>query len=150
VGHCLYVERRISPPPIDLDSHKIVRLLTDVRVFCRVVAGVLGYAWSVYLAIQGRELQAGLEASNPSAIGTARGFSLAFLIPALVSVIAIWAAVVAEEGILWAMSIALVVFSAVFVSGGGLFLAPVAVVHLLVIALSRPPNRIESPRPPSG
>jgi hypothetical protein len=133
-----------------LDSRKIVRLLTDVRVFCRVVAGVFGYAWSVYLAVQGRELQAGLESSIPSTIGTARGFSLAFLIPALLSVIAIWAAVVAEEGILWAMSISLVVFSAVFVAGGGLFLAPVAVGHLLVVALSRPPDRIKGPRPRVG
>lgn len=127
-------------------THKIVRLLTDVRVFFRVVAGIFGYAWSVYLAIQGRDLQAGLESSTPSTIGTARGFTLAFLVPALLSVIAVWAAVVAEEGILWAMSIGLVLFSAVFVSGGGLFFAPVAVAHLLVVALSRPPNRIKSPR----
>ena len=120
-----------------------------MRVFSRVVVGVLAYAWSVYLAIQGRELQAGLESTNPSTIGTARGFSLAFFIPALLAVIAIWAAVVAEEGILWTMSIGLVLFSAVFVFGGGNFLAPVAVAHLVVVALSRPPDRIKSPRRPS-
>jgi hypothetical protein len=125
-------------------------LLSDIRVFSRVVAGVIGYAWSVYLAIQGPELQAGSVSNLPPATATEGGHSLAFLIPTLLSVIAIWAAVVAEEGILWAMSIGLVLFSAAFVAGGGLFLAPVAVAHLVVVALSRPPDRIRSPGRPSG
>jgi hypothetical protein len=123
-------------------------LLRDGRIFSRVVAGVIGYAWSVYLAIQGRALLATFESTGPTTNGTAKGLSLAYLIPAMLSVIAVWAAVVAEEGILWSMSIGLVIFSAVFVSEGELLLAPVAVGHLVVVALSRPPDRVKDLRRP--
>jgi len=126
-------------------AHRIALLLTDIRVFGRVVAGVFGYAWSVYLAIRGRVMLSSFETSEPT-IGTATGFSLAFLVPALLSVVAIWAAVVAEEGVLWTMSIGLVAFSALFFSEGGLLLAPIAGGHLLVVALSRPADRVRNPR----
>ncbi|MEX2622918.1 MAG: hypothetical protein WD651_04270 [Acidimicrobiia bacterium] len=117
-------------------------LFTDIRVFCRVVAGVLGYGWSVYLALKGGELEAALsQVSETVTTGGAGGYSLAYLIPSLLSIMAIWAAVVAEEGILWTMSISLVLFSAIFVFSGGLLLAPVAVGHLLITALSRPLDR---------
>ncbi len=105
-------------------------------------AGVLGYAWSVYLAIDGKALQASFSLAGETLnAGAASGFSLVFLIPSMFSVVAIWAAVVAEEGVLWTMSIALVAFSAFFMFSGGLLLAPVAVGHLLITALSRPLDR---------
>ena len=121
-------------------------MLKDARIFSRVVAGVIGYAWSVYLAIQGRVLLATFESTAPPTNGTAKGLSIAYLIPAMLSVIAVWAAVVAEEGILWSMSIGLVIFSTVFVSEGGLLLAPITVGHLVVVALSRPPDRVKNVR----
>jgi hypothetical protein len=123
-------------------------LLTDVRIFSRVVAGVIGYAWSVYLATQGRALLASFETPGQTMSGTAKGLGLAYLIPALLSVVAVWAAAVAEEGILWAMSIGLVIFGVAFVSEGGLLLSPVAVGHLVVVALSRPPDRVRNLRRP--
>ena len=107
------------------------------------MAGVIAYAWSVYLAVQGRALLATFESTGPTADGTAKGLSVAYLIPAMLSVIAVWSAVVAEEGILWSMSSGLVIFSAVFVSEGGLLLAPVSVGHLVVVALSRPPDQVK-------
>lgn len=121
-------------------------LFTDIRIFCRVVAGVLGYGWSVYLALQGREIEASFsQVGETTTTGVASGYSLVYLIPSLLSIMAIWAAVVGEEGILWAMSISLVLFSAIFVSSGGLLLAPVAVGHLLITALSRPLDRPRTP-----
>jgi hypothetical protein len=121
-------------------------LLTDIRIFCRVVAGALGYGWSVYLALQGRKFEASFSLVDETVTtGVESGYSLVYLIPSLLSVMAIWAAVVAEEGILWSMSISLVLFSAIFVFSGGLLLAPVAVGHLLITALSRPFDRPRSP-----
>jgi hypothetical protein len=131
---------------VTLGLNKMGTLLTDIRIFCRVVAGALGYGWCVYLALQGRKVEASFsQVGETVAPGVASGYSLVYLIPSLLSVMAIWAAVVAEEGILWSMSISLVLFSAIFVFSGGLLLAPVAVGHLLITALSRPFDRPRSP-----
>lgn len=98
-------------------------MLTNPRTFYRVMAGAMAYGWVLYVVSGGSP-----EASR---------LGLAKAVPVLLSVLAIWAAAVEEEVILWTMGVFLVLFGFGLSSRGALLIAWAGVGLLLVTAVSR-------------
>ena len=99
------------------------RVFSNPRIFYRVLAGAIAFGWVLYVVSGG--------SPEASRLGMAK------IVPVLLSVLAIWAAMVEEEAILWTMGVFLVLFGFGFSSRGALLVVWAGVGLLLVAAVSR-------------
>jgi hypothetical protein len=98
-------------------------VLTNTRTFYRVFAGALAYGWILYVVSGGFSL-------SPS-------MRFLKIVPVILSVIAIWAAAVEEEVILWTMCVFMVLFGFGFASSGMLPVVWAGFGLLVVVAVSK-------------